>query len=112
MKTLILAGIVGIISLAALPPTQAKAADRQSNNDTIAVRWRGNRYHYWHGDRDDYYRGNYWYGARSYYPPYYYGSYYTPPYEYYYSPYYPTYINPYYSYYGTYRPRLGLYLGF
>lgn len=109
MKALLLAGVVGIISLMAPAPSQVNAAERQSNNDTVAVRWHGGHYHAWRGAR--YYGNNYWRGSY-YYPSYGYGSYYYPSYGYsnYYYPSY-GYSSYYYPSYGYYRPGFGLYLG-
>jgi hypothetical protein len=123
MRAVLLAAVVGIMSLGALAlalaPSQVNAREWQSNDDTVAVRWHGGgRYGGWHGGTH-YYAPHYWRGVSDYYyPPYGYGNYYAPTYGYsnYYSPsyryssygYYPSYG---YSSYGYYRPGFSFYFG-
>ena len=102
MKAFLLAGVIGIMSLVTLAPSQVNAAEKQSN-DTVAVRWHGHRG--WYGGAH-YYAP--YYGYSNYYYPSYYGNYYTPSYGSYYSPGYSSY---YYPTYRTYRPSVGVYVG-
>ncbi len=115
MRAFLLALVIGVTSLGglALAPSHADAHEWQSNDDTIAVRWRGWS-HYRNFGGSYYYTPYYWggYSYPSYYstPSYYYSpgyDYYSPGYNYYYSPGYYNY--PTYRYYS--RPGFRFYLG-
>ena len=113
MRALILALVIGVMSLGSLTvtPASASAQEWRGDGDTVAVRWRGwSHYRHW-GSRYYYPSYGYWGGAY-YSPSYYYApSYYTP--SYYYGPgyssyYYSPYVVPTYRYY---RPGVSVFVG-
>jgi hypothetical protein len=119
MRALILALVMGLMSLGslALTPTNADAREWRTSADTVAVaRWRGGSFYRWRGGSRYYYPGFRNWGGGYYAPSYGYSSYvypsydyYDPGFSYYYSPAYPSVVVPSYRYY--YRPGVRGFVG-